>query len=174
MPSEMARLRTHCPLGSSPGQVIQERRRALVGARDVDQVAQVDRAVRRRDADDHVADGGRVGEEAGRIDGQVLRADFERAGGQRDVLRVEDVLQLRGIVSVLRQPLLRVVEINLLLQHAGARDRGRFRHALHGALDQVGVVVELRDRSTSRPRPSASSASVFAGSRMIAGCQASG
>ena len=86
---------------------------------------------------------GAFGEQSRRIDSQVLRTDFERSGGQRDVLRVQDVLQLRRIVSVLRQSLLRIVEVDLLRQHARALNLRGLRHALHGALDQVGVIVEL-------------------------------
>ena len=69
--------------------------------------------------------------------------DFELAGGQRDVLRAEDILELGRIVAVLRQALLRVIEVDLLRQDAGARDLRGFGNALQRALDQLGVVVEI-------------------------------
>ncbi len=122
MPSEIARLRTHLPLRIAPRQIVQKRGGTLIGPRDVDQVAQVDRTVRGRNADDDVADGRRIRKQAGGIDHQVLRPDLERARRQGDVLRVENVFQLRRIVTVLRQTLLGVVEINLFLQHARAGD----------------------------------------------------
>ena len=63
------------------------------------------------------------GKQSRRIDSQVLAGRLrEMPAGQRDVLRVQHVFQLRRIVAVLRQPLLRVVEIDLLRQHARARE----------------------------------------------------
>ncbi len=79
-----------------PGEVVQIFRRALVAAGDIYQVAQVDRALRRRlgRADDHIADLLRIGEFSRRINQDALRADFELAAGKRDVARAQNVLQV--------------------------------------------------------------------------------
>src|SRR5208282_4510658 len=80
---------------------------------------------------------------SGGIDDQVVRADVELTGGQRDVLRAENILELGRIVAILRQALLRVIEVNLLRQDARARNLRGFRDALQRALQQFGVIVEV-------------------------------
>ena len=143
MASVTARLRYPLSVFVAPRQEIQIRRRALVAARDVHQVAQIYRAVRRRYSDDDVADCLRIREQAGWIDHHVLRSDFQRSGRQRDVLRAQNIFQLGRIISILRQSLLRVIEVDLLRQHPDARDFRSLRNSLQGALQQVGVVIEI-------------------------------
>src|SRR5215472_5500310 len=82
------------PISVTPRQVIEERRRTLVGTRDVNQVAQVDGAVGSGNANDDIADRLRIRKETGRINGEVFRPDVERSGGQRNVLGPENVFQL--------------------------------------------------------------------------------
>ena len=72
-----------------------------------------------------------------------MRTDFQRAGGKSDVTRAQNILQIRRLNTVLNQPFLRVVEINLLRQHALAINLGNFRRALHRPCDQIGKVVQL-------------------------------
>ena len=105
-------------------------------------------------AHDDSADLLRICKFAGRINLNILRADFKLAAGQRDIAGTQNVLQIGRRHAILRQPLLRVIQVDLLWQHSLAINLGNFRGALQGSSNQVGVVVQLpvgifisRDRS---------------------------
>ena len=72
---------------------IQEARRALIVARDLDQVAQV-LLVAAAATDEDVADLGLRVQLARRIDGDVLAVDLDVAARHRDVARLQHVAQL--------------------------------------------------------------------------------
>ena len=166
MPSVMARLRFQLPSGSRQVRKFRNCRRALVGARNVNQVAQINRAVRTRNPDDDVPDGLRVRKQSRRIDVDVSSAPTSSdPAGQCDVLRAQGVFQLRWVVSILRQPLLGVVQVDLLRQNSRARDLRHFGCALQSALDQVRDSRPARCTNTWRRRPPSVRASVSAGSR---------
>ena len=80
---------------------------------------------------------------AGWIDDDVFRAGLERAAGQRDVARVENAFEIRGLEAVRSESFLRIIEIDLFGQHAGTIDARDFGRAEQRAREQVGEVVEL-------------------------------
>ena len=83
------------------------------------------------------------GEFSRRINLDVLRANLELAAGKSDIARAQNVLQIRRRLSIRGQPLLRVIQVDLLRQHALAIDLGHFRSALNRSSNQVGEVVQL-------------------------------
>ena len=107
------------------------------------EIAQIDRAPEAGAADDHVADVAGFCEFAGGIDDDVFRAGLERPAGQRDVAGIQNAFEIRGLQAVRGEPFLRVIEIDLLGQDAGAIDARDFGRAEQRAREQVREVVEL-------------------------------
>ncbi len=125
------------PFRIAPGVVIQIARGTLIAAANVYEVAEIDGRAEAGAADDHVADVAGFCEFAGGIDDDIFRAGFERAAGQRDVAGVQNSFQIRGLHSVGGQSFLRIIEVDLLGQHAGAIDARDFGRAEQRAGEQI-------------------------------------
>ncbi len=69
--------------------------------------------------------------------------DLELAAGQGAVAGAQDVLQIRRRHAIFGQSLLRIIQVDLLRQHALAVNLGHFRSALDGSSHQVGEVVQF-------------------------------
>src|SRR6185503_12461356 len=77
------------------------------------------------------------------VDAHVLVADLEHAAGKGDVARFQDVRELGGLDAIGGEPLLRIVDVDLLGQDPGEVDLGHDGHGEQRALDEVGVVLQL-------------------------------
>ena len=106
------------------------------------------RHARGRGPDQHVADLLRVLEFGRGIDADVLRLRLDDASGGGHVAGRQHVLDLRDLQVERGEPVVRVIEVDLLRENPRALDLRDDRHALQRPLDQVRVVVELPIRVT--------------------------
>ena len=84
-----------------------------------------------------------IGELPRRVDLDVLRANLQLAAGKSNVARAQNVFQIGGRHPIRGEALLRVIQVNLLRQHALAVNLGHLRSALNGSSHQIGEVVQL-------------------------------
>ena len=129
--------------GVLPVVVVQEARRALIAARDLDEIAQVDGVAGGVGGHDHAADLVLALELPRRVEGHIGVLEREDPARQGGVARPEDGLDGGGLDAVRGELGLRVLEEDLLGEDARALDRRHLRDLLQRALDQVGDVVEL-------------------------------
>ena len=111
-------------------QIVRIPLRRLVATRDLHQITQMHRDARGRGPDQHVADLLRVLEFGRCIDADVLRLRLDDASGGGHIAGRQHVLDLRGLQVERGEPVVRVIEVDLLGEHPRALDLRDDRHAL--------------------------------------------
>ncbi len=146
------------PGGVRPAVLVQVPRRVLVFPVHVHQVPQVERHAGARAADDDAADLARVAELPARLQRDRPVAHLHLPAAERGVARLQDVAQPAEGDAVRGQALLGEAERHLLVQHAQPVHLGHLRDRLEGALELVGVLLQLlvavlvpRHRQEARP-----------------------
>src|SRR5262249_1319374 len=122
---------------------IKEAQRRLVGAANVHQIAQVDRTAVRRGTNNDIADCFGGSERAGRVDDDVFRAGFDASTWHGDVTSWQQGLRFRRLQAISGEPLLRVVEIDLLGNDARTLVLGGLRCPNQGSSKKVGEIVQF-------------------------------
>src|SRR5271157_2646311 len=115
----------------------------LICTRYVHKIAQIKRRPTRRRCQEHVANILRAFELGGRVNQDISRLGLDDATRSRHIPRVEDVFDLRRLQFQCCQPRVRVLQVNLFRQNAGALDFRYLGYTLQSALDQIGEIIQL-------------------------------